>query len=180
MQFLSYSTLLLAVPFISHTLAARCPITGSLLPPPRQLSTSPVILAAGERLKTLIDSALSGSIVAGWETNITSFSIILTDTNNGSFWEYHHAASGNANNTADVNGDTQFMVGSVTKVVTDLIMLRLGLDLDEPITKYLPELAYGDSSIEWNEVTLRSLGSHLAAIPRDCRYMTTITLKTWS
>lgn len=180
MQFLSYLTLLFAVPFLSHTLAARCPITGPLLPPPQQLSTSPLFRAAGERLKTLYDFALSGSIVAGWQTNITSFSIVLTDASNAPLWEYHHTASGNVNNTSDVNGDTQFRVASVTKVFTDLLLLKLGLDLDDPITKYLPELACNDSPIKWKEITLGSLGNHLAAIPTGCRYMTIIALKTWS
>lgn len=172
MQFLSYLTLLFAVPFLSHTLAASCPITGPLLPPPQQLSTSSLIRAAGEKLKTLYDSALSGSIVAGWQTNITSFSIVLTDAGGATFWEYHHTASGNVNNTGDVNGDTQFRVASVTKVFTDLLLLKLGLDLDDPITKYLPELACNDSPIKWKEITLGSLGNHLAGIPTGCGYTT--------
>lgn len=172
MWFLPYSTLLLAVPLFSHALAARCPISGPLLPPPQQLSTSPLIRAAGEKLKTLIDLALSGSIVAGWQTNTASFSIVLTDASDEAgarLWEYHHTASGNVNNTGDVDGDTQFRVASVTKVFTDLILLKLGLDLADPITKYLPELACDDSPIEWKRITLGSLGNHLAAIPQGCK-----------
>lgn len=172
MKLLSSSALLFALSSPLHTLAARCPITGPLLPLPQQLSSSPLINTAGEKLKTLLDSAVSGSITAGWQTNVTSFSIALTDTNNASsapFWEYHHTVSANVNRTEDSDGDTQYMLASVTKVFTDLALLKLGLDLDDPITKYLPELAGDDSPIQWKQVTLRALGNHLAAIPQTCK-----------
>lgn len=170
MKLLSYSTLF-ALPFLSHTLAARCPITGPLLPTPKHLAASPLVSAAGEKLKNLYDSAVSGSIVSGWQTNATSFSIILTDATGASLWEYHHTASGNVNNTRNVNGDTQYMIASVTKVFTDLALLKLGLNLDDPITKYLPELACNDSPIQWKDITLGALGDHLADIPQTCGYI---------
>lgn len=174
---LSYLTFIFVACCTSATLAARCPITGPLLPSPKALSTSPFVLDAGRRLKELLDSALTGSIEAGWQTNITSFSIILTDTEEGSLWEYHHTASGNVNSTKNVDGDTQFMIASITKVFTDLALLKAGLNLDDPITKYLPELASSTSPIKWKDITLRALGNHMAGIPQTCRYIYNIRLE---
>lgn len=146
MQLLSFPVLLV-VTLLPNALAASCPINGPLLPPPKELSTSSLIRDAGEKLKDLFDSAVSGSIVTGWQTNVTSFSIILTDAGKSLLWEYHHTASGNVNGTKNVNGDTQFIMASITKVFTDLAMLKVGLNLDDLVTKYLPELASSESPI---------------------------------
>lgn len=111
----------------------------------------------------LLDLAVSGGLVAGWQTNTTSFSIALT-AGRQRLWEYHHTAGGGGS----VTGDTQFRVASVSKVFTDLLLLKLGLPLDEPVTTYLPELLAG-SAIAWSEVTLGALGDHMAGIPGACR-----------
>ncbi|KAL7267962.1 hypothetical protein RUND412_009431, partial [Rhizina undulata] len=61
-------------------------------------------------------------------------------------------------------------IGSITKVFTILgALLQSGVCLDDPITKYVPELTEGSNSgrIRWGEITLRALGSHLSGIPRD-------------
>lgn len=176
MRLSSYLTFISVACCASVTLAARCPITGPFLPSPKALSTSPFVLDAGRRLKELLDSALTGPIKGGWRTNITSFSIIPTDTE-GSLWEYHHTASGNVNSTKNVDGDTQFMIASITKVFTDLALLKAGLNLDDPITKYLPELTSSTSPIKWKDITLRALGNHMAGIPQTCRCIYNIRLE---
>jgi CubicO group peptidase (beta-lactamase class C family) len=177
MRLSSYLAFIFVAYCTSVTLAARCPITGPLLPSPKTLSTSPFVLDAGRRLKELLDSALTGSIEAGWQTNVTSFSIILTDTGEVPLWEYHHTASGNVNSTKNVDGDTQFMIASITKAFTDLALLKAGLNLDDPITKYLPELASSTSPIKWKDITLRALGNHMAGIPQTCRFIYNIRLE---
>ncbi|KAI5853230.1 putative beta-lactamase [Morchella snyderi] len=115
MHLVSYLTFTFVAYCTPVTLAARCPITGPLLPFPKTLSTSSLVLDAGRRLKELLDSALTGFIEAGWQTNVTSFSIILTDAGEAPLWEYHHTASRNVNSTRNVDGDTQFMIASITK-----------------------------------------------------------------
>lgn len=61
-------------------------------------------------------------------------------------------------------GDTRFMVGSVTKWISAVTVLRLvdmgKLDLDVPIARHLPELPAANGA-----VTLRQLLSNRSAIP---------------
>ncbi|KAI8948956.1 hypothetical protein F4801DRAFT_603808 [Xylaria longipes] len=45
---------------------------------------------------------------------------------------------------------------------------EIGVDLDESIAAYLPELADADSLISWEDITLGYLASHLAGIPPNC------------
>ena len=62
---------------------------------------------------------------------------------------------------APVQSDTQFRVGSVSKVMTAAALMRLAdagkLRLDAPVSVYLPDFPHG-------EVTLRQLAGHLAGV----------------
>ncbi|KAK3292926.1 beta-lactamase/transpeptidase-like protein [Chaetomium fimeti] len=83
-----------------------------------------------------------------------------------------------------VDSDTIFRIGSLTKLFPPLALLKLqdrGVNFEDPITKYVPELrtlksqAREDSpiwAVEWDEVTLGALASHMAGIPSD--YITDI------
>lgn len=63
-----------------------------------------------------------------------------------------------------VTRDTRFLVGSITKWITAVTVLRLAdmgtLDLDAPISRYLPELPQANGA-----VTLRQLMSNRSGIP---------------
>ncbi len=63
----------------------------------------------------------------------------------------------------DVDEDTLFQIGSITKTITALAVMRLveqgQLDLDAPVKRYLPELRLADESVA-ERVTLRQLFSH--------------------
>jgi CubicO group peptidase (beta-lactamase class C family) len=85
-------------------------------------------------------------------------------------WEYHHLATNNTNSTKRVDGDSQYLIGSVSKVFTDLLLLKSGLNMDDPVTKYLPELE-GESVIQWEDVTLGALGDHLSGMPGTCMFI---------
>jgi CubicO group peptidase (beta-lactamase class C family) len=54
-------------------------------------------------------------------------------------------------------------------VFTDLLLLKSGLNMDDPVTKYLPELE-GESVIQWEDVTLGALGDHLSGMPVTCKF----------
>jgi CubicO group peptidase (beta-lactamase class C family) len=82
-----------------------------------------------------------------------------------------------------VDSDTVFRLGSLTKVFPVLALLKLkdmGVSLDDPITKYVPELRElkrqgGIDSpvwtVGWDDVTLGALASHMAGIPSDCEFL---------
>jgi CubicO group peptidase (beta-lactamase class C family) len=71
---------------------------------------------------------------------------------------------------ADVDGkaeatpDTQYRIGSITKTFTTTAVLQLRdageLDLDDPLSRHVPEAAHGDP-------TLRRLVTHLSGLQRE-------------
>lgn len=67
-----------------------------------------------------------------------------------------------------VDADTQFRIGSSTKMLTAAGMLRLvdkGLvDLDAPISRYLPDLRFAEAGAE-DRVTVRDLLQHTSGLP---------------
>ncbi len=80
----------------------------------------------------------------------------------------------------DVNGDTVFFIGSVSKTFTALLLQdaveRGEMKLDDPVTKYLP------TSIKMpthggKEITLLDLATHAAGFPGNPDNMTGATVK---
>ena len=68
-----------------------------------------------------------------------------------------------------ITGDTVFRVGSVSKLFTDIAVMQLveqgKLDLDTPVTKYLPNFKPHNSFEK--PITLRQLMSHRAGLVRE-------------
>ncbi|KAI0465593.1 beta-lactamase/transpeptidase-like protein [Xylaria cf. heliscus] len=152
---------------IEATLECRPP--GPIVPRPKGVPRYAAFTHATDRLTQALGSALLGDIEAGWPVENTSFSIglITRDQNDATVpaWEYHHLAPTNVNGTKELTRDSQYLIGSISKVISDYILLRSEVDLDESVTAYLPELADADSLISWEDITLRHLASHLAGIP---------------
>ncbi|KAL3961039.1 hypothetical protein ACCO45_006156 [Purpureocillium lilacinum] len=84
---------------------------------------------------------------------------------------------GNGGSERDVGGDTIFRVGSVSKLVAALAALQLShsrdqekarIDLDASVLKYIPQLANSTAEgmvrTPWEDVTVRSLTSHLSGL----------------
>src|SRR6267378_7958147 len=80
----------------------------------------------------------------------------------------------------DVNGDTVFFIGSVSKTFTALLLQdaveREEMKLDDPVAKYLP------TSIKMpthggKEITLLDLATHAAGFPGNPDNMTGATVK---
>jgi serine-type D-Ala-D-Ala carboxypeptidase/endopeptidase len=70
----------------------------------------------------------------------------------------------------EVNGDTVFEIGSITKVFTALLlqdMVERGqMRLDDPVSKYLPPSVKMPSR-NGKEISLRQLATHMSGLPRD-------------
>ncbi len=62
-----------------------------------------------------------------------------------------------------INNKTLFQAGSITKSFTSMIILKLEaegkLNIDDPITRYLPQYS------KWHNVTIRQLLNHTSGIP---------------
>jgi actin-related protein 6 len=150
-----------------------CPPDGPLLPRPTDLANSKYIQGAAKNLSIILDSAVQGKIKAGWVVENVSFSLALVSPYGASgaednvrpFWEYHHRAEKNEQGTANIDGNTQYLIGSVSKVFSDLMLLKSGVDLQTPVTHFLPQLRSNKSKIRWENITLEMLADHLAGIP---------------
>lgn len=69
-----------------------------------------------------------------------------------------------------VRPDTLFQIGSITKVFTTTLIMQLvdegRIDLDAPVTSYLPSFALGDAAVQ-EAITMRRLLSHQAGFYGD-------------
>ena len=70
---------------------------------------------------------------------------------------------------AEVNGDTVFEIGSITKLFTDTLLSDMAgkgeVSLNDPISKYLPPSVKAPS-FNGHEITLLSLANHVSGLPR--------------
>lgn len=75
-------------------------------------------------------------------------------------------------NALPITPQTLFPIGSITKLLTGTAVMRLVqsglLDLDQPISSYVPELTFSQAGAA-DEITLRMLLSHTAGLPSDYR-----------
>lgn len=151
-----------------------CRPEGPVVPRPRQLSVSPIFNSAVSNLTSTLDLALNNSINPGFSTDNVSFSVGVVSLAQSNpavpLWEYHHLSAANTNGTTTLDRDSQWLIGSVSKVLSDAVLLKSGLDLDSSITDYLPELSKGESKIPWGNVTLGALAGQLSGIPPNCRF----------
>jgi CubicO group peptidase (beta-lactamase class C family) len=117
----------------------------------------------------VLNKAVNGTLRAGWHLDKTSFSVGLVsrfqERRQVPVWEYHHLAEDTILGTDDLTRDSQYQIGSISKAITDAVLIRSGLNLDDPITKWLPGLGGSPSLIRWETITLRQLASHMAGIP---------------
>ncbi|KAF2966856.1 hypothetical protein GQX73_g6722 [Xylaria multiplex] len=168
----SLGVLLLSLLFLPSHATLECRPPGPVVPKPRYVNSHPKLVAATRKLTGVLEGALAGDIHAGWPVENTSFSIGLIMHDQGDkavpVWEYHHLAPGNINGTRHISRDSQYLVGSISKVVSDYILLRSGLGLDESIATFLPELADEGTLIAWKSITLRHLATQVAGIPPNC------------
>ncbi|KAF4464344.1 hypothetical protein FALBO_8820 [Fusarium albosuccineum] len=100
-----------------------------------------------------------------WNKTTTSFSVELTSSEK-TFFAFHQTAPLlNTTGVEKVNGETIYRVASITKVLTTLaLLLQEGLNLDDPASKYVPEL---QEIRRYKAITLKMLASQLSGIHRE-------------
>lgn len=151
--------------------ALICRPEGPVLPKPT-LQDTPAFNDAAANLTKTLDAAVSGAIKAGWPVENVSFSLAVVSKDQKDpgvpLWEYHHLAANNVNGTKELDRDSQYLIGSVSKVISDYILLKSEVDIDAPVTKYLSKLKDSASRIHWEDVTLRMLASQISGAPENC------------
>lgn len=150
-----------------------CPIMGAVLPAPAQPASHAAVQKALEKFKATIEQIVGG-------LNRTAVSVAVKSIHDSSpLFELHHTPPTlDPRGVKKVDGNSVYRLGSISKIFPVLALLKLdGVGLDDKVTKYLPELrALGDqatvrdavSQVEWDEITLGALASHLGGIGADC------------
>lgn len=163
-----------------------CPVHGAAFPAPTNLSSNPVILAAAANLSAILDRVTRDEYQGiEYQANVSSSSIGLASIHDErDIFQHHHTAqlrNDSLGGTNNVTGDTMYRLASISKMFTVLALLMQDgkVCLEDPVTKYVPELAaaaarqkngssnglYPLEEARWDEVTLHALASHLAGTP---------------
>jgi actin-related protein 6 len=133
-----------------------------------------MLKSAGASLTRTLDDAVKGFIKAGWPVENVSFSLAVVSMHQNDpgvpIWEYHHRAEKNERGVKNVTRDSQYLVGSVSKVISDYILLKSGVDIDRPVTDFIPKLNSSKSKVHWKDITLRMLASQLSGAPTNSQY----------
>ncbi|KAI9687086.1 MAG: hypothetical protein M1822_002496 [Bathelium mastoideum] len=158
-----------------------CPILGPVFPPPKNLNASVLQDAFQNLTQTLNDAIAVGNSTHGPVDNDTAYAVQFFSSYEATpafQWYYTPLSIRNGSfGTKNVDGDSIFRIGSVTKLFTVYALLAEVGDLywDQPVTQFLPELDQQSQEsqtdpinfLRWNDVTLGALASHLAGVTRD-------------
>ncbi len=181
--------LFVSLPFSSAQLdTLSCPLLGPAFPAPVNPSGSRAVGEAQQFTRRVIQWALSNNRTSdGLDSNSTSFSLQLYSLHEvDPLFTYHFRAPALAKpslGVATVDSNTIYRIGSISKVWTVYLYLITAGDtsFNDPITKYVPELAqYADAhdneietddidTVNWKDITVGSLASHLSGIGRDTK-----------
>lgn len=166
-----------------------CPLLGPRFPISSHVPQSPDVQKAIADLTSELDLGVQTSNTSHGPIypNTTSFSIVLFDTSNESdedpfFFQYHHTAptlNDAETGVREVDADSIYRIGGLTEVFTIWTFLAEVGDghWNEPITQWIPELAAASqqlkfeqdpvSFVDWDDVTLGELASHMSGISRN-------------
>ena len=180
--------LFLSLPFLSVAQldTPSCPLLGPDFSAPVNPSGSNAVIDAQQLMARAVRRGLSSNVTSGGlDSNSTSFSLQLYSLyEEEPLFTYHFGAPALANTSygvATVDSNTIYRIGSISKMWTVyLYLITVGdTSFNDPITRYVPELAqYAEMNAEnletddidtvnWNDITVGSLASHLAGIGRD-------------
>ena len=163
--------------------APNCPPLGPVFEPPLNFKDSVAIRAVIANItETLRARDVDNS--PGVRANETSYSIEVFSISDKEpvVFSWHHTAPAlattNTSGVRKVDADSVYRLGSLTKVHTVYTWLAQDGDakFNEPITKYVPELAAAAkrgkedpvAHVQWDEVTIGALASQMSGIIRDC------------
>lgn len=153
---------------------SECALAGPGFPSPSHLSDSSLLREAISSFNKSLHSAQ-----LGLQTNDTAWAVALfSSKENKTLYEHYYTPP--IDGVSKVDGNSIFRIGSISKVfsVWSFLMEVGDEHFNDPITKYVPELAnftcmdhieqYNDiDHVRWEEITLGQLASHAAGIPRD-------------
>ncbi|KAI1108301.1 beta-lactamase/transpeptidase-like protein [Nemania sp. NC0429] len=165
--------------FASVAFAARdglCPPLGPVLPAPITPSSHPSVHAAIQSITDRFQNLTAAFNTTGISLAIQS--IHETDP----MLQFHYTPPVfDKTGTSAINSETIYRIGSISKMFAVLSVLTQGkMKMEDPITKYVPELlqlkrhavpvANDITAVNWDQVTVGSLASHMSGIGTDLAY----------
>ncbi|KAF9760639.1 hypothetical protein IL306_004225 [Fusarium sp. DS 682] len=160
------SLTLLALPWVSGW---YCPPPGPVLPAAKSPSTSP-------HIKEAIDDLFAALKLVSetWYPN-TAISVAAKSLHEETPFISHHIypiGGLNASGVSAIDEETVYRVSSISKLFPVLALLRLGVSLEDPVVKYLPELRSikinevpnAINVVDWDHITLDLLATHMSGI----------------
>ncbi len=179
---LASSLLLLATTALA---APNCPPLGPVFEAPRNFTASATVRAAIANLTSAL-LARDADNSSGVRANETSYSLEVFSISDDSplIFDWHHTSRAlslatNTTGVKKVDADTVYRLGSLTKIHTVYTWLAQDGDKrwNDPITKYVPELAaVADrgrkdpvAHPQWDDITIGALAGQLGGIIRDCK-----------
>ncbi|KFY45814.1 hypothetical protein V494_00747 [Pseudogymnoascus sp. VKM F-4513 (FW-928)] len=161
-----------------------CVLIGPDLPIPRAVSSTSAFEDGIVSIKKAIADAIDSGVTSygDMDASSTSFSLEIHSLHEEEpLFTYYYDAPGLADSTDGVkkiDSDSVFRLASASKVLTVYTFLASVGDVsfNEPITKYIPELAKyaalnADKDeidfMDWDSVTIGSLTSQLSGIPNE-------------
>lgn len=167
--------------------APNCPPLGPVFPKPssQTLLSSPSVQAAIANLTATFTARDASNSTGAYSTSYSIEVWSASDAPGTTLFSWHHTAPNltatwNTTGVRKVDKDTVYRLGSLTKIFTIYTWLVQDGDTrwNEPITKYIPELAAAADkakddpvgNADWGEVTIGALASQMAGIVRDCEY----------
>ncbi|KAK5137383.1 hypothetical protein LTR08_008961 [Meristemomyces frigidus] len=162
-----------------------CPLLGPVFPAPTELSQSTTFQDALGNLSSILDNVTTTGLTpyGAIPSNATSFSIGIFDAKSpGGLYSYQYSSPALQQGTEgvkQVTKDSVYRIGSGSKLITIyLFLLEVGWKYwNHPITDFVAELKPAARNcsassnaldcMDWDEITLGALASHMAGIPRD-------------
>ncbi|KAG5743555.1 hypothetical protein H9Q70_013730 [Fusarium xylarioides] len=152
-----------------------CPPYGPVLPAPRQASQHPAVQYAVDTITTVLKGQTAGFDLSGVSVGVKS---IYEDE---PLLDFHYTPSAMKpkEGVRKINASTVYRLGSISKVFTVLAALRLAedgvLSMDDPVTRWIPELAHIDGShsgdeldvIHWDDIAVGDAAAHLSGLGGD-------------
>ncbi|TXB96429.1 hypothetical protein FocTR4_00015905 [Fusarium oxysporum f. sp. cubense] len=152
-----------------------CPPYGPVLPSPRQASQHPAVQYAVDTITTVLKGQTGGFNLSGVSVGVKS---IYEDE---PLLDFHYTPStmNPKMGAKKINASTVYRLGSISKVFTVLAALRLAedgvLSMNDPVTRWIPELAHRDGShsrdeldfTRWTDITVGDAAAHLSGLGGD-------------
>jgi CubicO group peptidase (beta-lactamase class C family) len=150
--------------------APNCPLWGPVYPPPSKVLKTNAVPKAISRLRDSLEAALKSGTLGSANTSF-HLSVFSTDD---VLVDFSYAAPGAGLTLGSLDRNTIFRTGSLGKVLTVYTLLAAtGMRyINDPVTKWVPELAAAESgsevsTVRWQEMTIGALASHMAGLTKD-------------